>query len=57
MNDLDIILGCLLIPIAYVLTYIAGKYDFLSLICKMLEEKVKEYEEKEKAGGVDGGDR
>lgn len=36
-------LMCLLIPISYVLIYIAGKYDFLNLVCKMLEEKVKEF--------------
>ena len=40
------ILICFLIPLVYILTYIAGKYDILNLICKMLEENCKEYRER-----------
>lgn len=45
MTDFETVLICALIPIAYILTYIAGKYDILSLICKMLEEKAKQYKD------------
>ena len=44
MTDFEYIIGCLLIPVAYVLVYIAGKYDFIGLLCQMLEEKAKEME-------------
>lgn len=47
MSDFETLLCCLLIPVAYVLTYIAGKYDILGLVIRMLEEKVKEYKERE----------
>ena len=50
MNEFEYILCCLLIPLVYVTTYIAGKYDLLFIICKMLEEKLKEY--KDKDGGA-----
>ena len=46
MTDFEEILCCVLIPIAYVISYIAGKYDILTLVCKMLEEKAKEYLDK-----------
>lgn len=46
MVNFETALFCLLVPIMYVLTYIAGKYDLLYLICKMLEEKCKEYKDK-----------
>lgn len=45
MSEFEYILTCFLTPVVYVITYIAGKYDILSLICKMLEEKAKEYGE------------
>ena len=45
MSDFEYFLMCILIPIVYVLTYIAGKYDILSVICKILEEKAKKYKE------------
>lgn len=48
MSDFEIILACMLIPIGYVLIYIAGKYDILSLICKKLQETVDEYANREK---------
>jgi hypothetical protein len=41
MTTFEIILACLVIPIAYILLYIAGKYDILNIVCQMLEEKVK----------------
>jgi hypothetical protein len=41
VNDFEYLLCALLIPIVYVLTYIAGKYDLLGIICRMLEEKAK----------------
>ena len=47
MSDFEMMLTCLLVPVSYVLIYIAGKYDVLNLICKMLEEKVNEYIEKD----------
>ena len=49
MSEFEYILACLLIPITYVFIYIAGKYDMMLLICKMLEEKLKEYKEKDGA--------
>ena len=50
MNDFEYVLLCFLVPIAYVVTYIAGKYDIVSLLCKRLEEAVKEYSEKQEKG-------
>ena len=41
MTTFETILCCSIIPIAYVLFYIAGKYDILAIVCEMLEEKVK----------------
>ncbi|MBR5604233.1 MAG: hypothetical protein IKW51_08490 [Bacteroidales bacterium] len=51
MNGEDVlickdILMCFLIPIVYIVTYIAGKYDILNLICEMLEENCKERKER-----------
>ena len=45
MNNENILL-CFLIPIVYIMIYIAGKYDILNLICQMLEENCREYKEK-----------
>ena len=45
MSDFETILLCLIIPFIYVFVYIAGKYDLLYLVCKMLEEKCKKYME------------
>ena len=47
MTDFELFLACLLIPAAYAVIYIAGKYDMLALICKMLERKCKEIEQEE----------
>ena len=44
MTDFELLLACLLIPAAYVVIYIAGKYDMIALICKMFERKCKEFE-------------
>lgn len=43
MSESENILVCLLVPIVYVLTYIAGKYDVLSVICMILAEKAEKY--------------
>lgn len=43
MTDFELLLACLLIPMAYVVIYIAGKYDMLNLICKMFERKWKDF--------------
>ena len=47
MTDFEMILCCLLVPVAYVLIYIAGKYDLIMLICKILQEYCEKYSEKE----------
>lgn len=47
MTDFENVLLCLLMPIAYVLTYIAGKYDLLNQIIEMLEENLKKEREEE----------
>ena len=49
MSEFEQILVIFIIPIVYIMAYIAGKYDFLALICKMLEEKASEIV---KQGGV-----
>lgn len=46
MSDFENVLLCFLVPIIYILIYIAGKYDILNLICQMLEENCKEYKER-----------
>ena len=51
MTEFENFIACLLIPVAYVLTYIAGKYNLLHIICKMLEERVEKYNENKKEGG------
>lgn len=43
MNNVE----CLFIPIAYVLVYIAGKYDLIGMICEMLEQKLEEMNEED----------
>lgn len=40
MNDFEMCLFCLLVPVAYVLIYIAGKYDVLTLVCNALKEEL-----------------
>ena len=41
MTTFEIILCCLVVPVAYILIYIAGKYDILNIVCNMLAENVK----------------
>jgi len=45
MKMFETLVCCLMIPIAYVFIYIAGKYDLLFIVSRMLEEKAKELEE------------
>lgn len=47
MSDLEIVLLCLIIPVSYVLTYIAGKYDLLQVIANMLHEELEKLNERE----------
>ena len=47
MSDLEIVLLCLIIPVSYVLTYIAGKYDLLKLVANMLQEELEKLNERE----------
>ena len=46
MMTVEYILACLLIPVMYVLAYIAGKYDFLNTVCLMLQEAELEHEKR-----------
>lgn len=41
MSIFEIVLLCLLIPAAYVVVYIAGKYDILGRLIVMLEDKAE----------------
>lgn len=43
MSNLETIMCCIVIPVAYALFYIAGKYDILAVVCGMLEESCKKY--------------
>lgn len=43
MSEFEYVLVAFLVPVVYVLTYIAGKYDLLALICNMLQEKLEEF--------------
>ena len=52
MNDFDYILSCLLIPVVYVLTYIAGKYDMLRIVAETLEAVAEKYSDKSVANVV-----
>lgn len=47
MSVFETVLCCLVIPIAYILIYIAGKYDILRLVCEMLKETCERYTEYE----------
>ena len=42
MSEFEYVLVVLLIPVVYVLTYIAGKYDLLAIVCNMLQERLEE---------------
>lgn len=47
MTDFEMFFACLIVPIAYIVTYIAGKYDILYQICKLLESSLKRIREQE----------
>ena len=51
MTDFEQLLIGLLVPCFYVIIYIAGKYDILGLVCKMLEERWTEYKKEGKDDG------
>lgn len=42
MSDFEIVLCCVLIPFAFVLTYIAGKNDLVAAIGELIREKAEE---------------
>lgn len=46
MNSFEMLLCCLLVPVAYVLIYIAGRYNILALVCKALQEWAKSLQHK-----------
>lgn len=46
MTDFETILCCFLVPVVYVLTYIAGKYGILAQLCQILEKEKGGYEMK-----------
>ena len=48
MTDLEFVLCCVLIPVAVVVTYVAGKRDVLGAICEMLQEKVAEWRDRKR---------
>ena len=52
MAELDYILICFFIPIVYVVTYIAGKYNLLFMVCKMLEETLQKYTDEGNNGWI-----
>lgn len=39
MSNFETVLCCALIPVAYILIYIAGKYDILNRVIESLQEK------------------
>lgn len=51
MSDFEMAVLCLLIPIAYVVIYIAGKYDILYQICKILEKNMQRIKDEEQMKG------
>ena len=36
---------CLMIPLVHVFAYLAGKCDFLNVVCLMMQERAKKLEE------------
>ena len=54
MTEFEYIIACLLIPMAYAVIYIAGKYDVLALIAKYLAKKAEELNRKETEHEHDG---
>lgn len=47
MLDYEYMLVCLMIPAAYVIIYIAGKYDIITLFLDGLAEKLEAYNRKQ----------
>ena len=47
MSEFELVLICLIIPAAYVLTYIAGKYDLLKVVANMLQEELEKLNKRE----------
>lgn len=45
MNVFETIMTCLLVMTAYVLVYIAGRCDFLNVVCLMMQEYTNKMEE------------
>ena len=43
MSDIEYIFACLMIPIAYVVVYTAGKADVITLLLEMLTEAAEKY--------------
>lgn len=46
MTSFEYILACAIVPVMYVLVYIAGKHDLLNTIGLMFVSMAKEFEEK-----------
>lgn len=45
MTTFETVFLCLTIPLVYVLSYLAGKCDFLNVVCLMMRESAKKMEE------------
>ena len=45
MTTFEIVFLCLTIPLVYVFAYLAGKCDFLNVVCLMMQERAKKLEE------------
>ena len=45
MSVFETVFLCLTIPLVYVFAYLAGKCDFLNVVCLMMRERAKQLEE------------
>ena len=45
MTVFETVFLCLTIPLVYVFAYLAGKCDFLNMVCLMMQERAKKLEE------------
>ena len=45
MTVFETVFLCLTIPLVYVFAYLAGKCDFLNVVCLMMQEHAKKLEE------------
>lgn len=52
MTEFEMVLMMLLIPLYGIMFYVAGKMNLLELLLKIVEEKMKEYSNKEKDQAV-----